>query len=64
MLPSANTAAYSSQMETLESGYEFTVHVTGLDIEDEFQLTQLSDEQITVVPFTSDELIMLAVEQL
>jgi len=49
-------------METLESAYEFSVHVAGLDIEDESQLTQLSDEQITVVPFTSDGLLMLAVE--
>lgn len=49
-------------METLESEYEFTVHVTGLDIDDESQLTQLSDEQITVIPFTSDELLMLSVE--
>ncbi len=62
VLPTANTQACSSQMETLESEYELAVHVTGLDIEDESQLTQLFAAQITVAPFTSDGLLMLAVE--
>ena len=42
--------------------YEFSVQVTGLDIESESQLKQLKDDTITVVPFASDDLIMLGVE--
>lgn len=62
MLPTANTSRYSGRMKTLELAYEFTVHVAGLDIEDESKLSRLSDEQFTVVPFASDGLLMLAVE--
>lgn len=38
------------------------VHVTALDIGDEFQLMQLCDDHIAVVPYISDGLLMLAVE--
>ena len=49
-------------MKTLKSAYEFVVHVTGLDIADESQFAQLSDDRIAVTPFISDGLLMLAVE--
>ena len=42
--------------------YEFSVQVTGLDIENKSQLKQLKNENITIVPFASDDLTMLGVE--
>ncbi len=41
--------------------YGFALHVLGLDFEDETQLLLLDDEEITVVPSTSDGLVMLNV---
>lgn len=46
----------------MKRNYEFSVQVTGLDIENTFQLKQLKSDTITVVPFASDGLIMLDIE--
>lgn len=45
----------------MKRNYEFSVHVTGLDIENKPQLNQLKSDTITVVPFASDGLIMLGI---
>ena len=49
-------------MGTFGSLYEFTVHVTGVDLGDESQFAKWDDPSITLVPFTSEGLAMLAVE--
>ncbi|MDP1712056.1 MAG: hypothetical protein Q8K86_06330 [Candidatus Nanopelagicaceae bacterium] len=46
----------------MKRNYEFSVQVTGLDIENKSQLKQLKNDTITVVPFASDGLIMLGIE--
>ena len=46
----------------MKRSYEFSVQVTGLDIENKPQLKQLKNDTITVVPFASDGLIMLGIE--
>ena len=43
----------------MKRNYEFSVQVTGLDIENESQLKQLKNDAITIVPFASNGLIML-----
>jgi len=49
-------------VEKMKREYEFSVQVTGLDIENKSQLKQLKNDTIAVVPFASDDLIMLNVE--
>jgi len=49
-------------MGTFGAAFEFTVHVTGLDLEDESQFAKWDDEAITLIPYTSEGLAMLAVE--
>ena len=49
-------------MEKTKRHYEFSVQVTGLDIENKSQLKKLKNDTITVVPFASDGLIMLDIE--
>lgn len=64
MLPYANTARYLRYINQLESPmyeYGFAIHMLGLDFEDEATLLVLDDEEITVVPSTSDGLLTLYV---
>ena len=49
-------------MGTFGAAFEFTVHVTGMDLEDESQYGKWDDETITLIPYTSEGLAMLAVE--
>ncbi len=46
----------------MKRNYEFSVQVTGLEIENKSQLKLLKNDTITVVPFASDGLIMLGIE--
>lgn len=46
----------------MKRNYEFSVHVTGLNIENKPQLRQLKNDTITIVPFASDGLITLGIE--
>ena len=49
-------------MDAVTRSFEFSVQVTGLDIDDDFQLEQLMSPEITIIPYVSDGLVMLAVE--
>ena len=51
-------------MDKLARSFEFSVQVTGLDIENESQLGLLMSSSMTIVPYISDRLIMLGIEMI
>jgi hypothetical protein len=62
VLPTANILIYGGVMSEKKYDYGFTVQVIGLDYENKTQLLQLENDQISVVPFASEGLMLLGVE--
>lgn len=49
-------------MDVVARNFEFSVQVTGLDIDNDFQLEQLMSSSLTILPYVSEGLMMLGVE--
>ena len=49
-------------MDNVELNYEFSVQVTGLDFNNISQLLKLENDEITVVPFSTEGLVLIGVE--